>query len=432
MNAIGSYWEASAAPGPALPPLTGERETEVAIVGAGLTGLAVAEALQERGVSCLVLDAKPVGWGASGRNGGSATPRYKKGWAALAAAHGDAATLWLHRALHAALDGIEARVERHGIACDFRRAGQATTAHGPAALAGLVADIDWLRRVARDETPRLLDREQTMAMLGTGEYPGAFFDPRGGFLHPLSYVRGWARALAGLGVAIHPESEVVRCSETASGVTLETTAGRVRARNVVLATNAYTPSGIFPGALERRIVPVASSLIVTAPLSGNLAAGVLPHGAVLADTRRILNYACKLPDGRLMIGGRGDLTGAREDPASYRRLERTVTRLFPALDGTAIDYRWKGMVAVTLDALPHVGSLSPRIHYGLGYGGRGLVPAHIIGRMLARRALGETVDAGPFGDGAFKPIPMHGLRRPAMRLAAGWWEFLDRREARRK
>jgi len=432
MTSIGSYWEATAAPGPDLSPLAGERETEVAIVGAGLTGLAVAETLQERGVPCLLLDAKPVGWGASGRNGGSATPRYKKGWSALAAKHGDEATLWLHRALHAALDGIEARVKRHGIDCHFRRVGQATTAHGPAALAGLLADIDWLRRVAKDETPRMLDRDETIAIMGTAEYRGAFFDPRGGLLHPLSYVRGWARALAGLGVPIHPESEVVACRETADGVTLETRAGRVRARQVVVATNAYTPSSTFPGALDRRIVPVASSLIVTAPLSGNLAGAVLPHGAVLADTRRILNYAAKLPDGRLMIGGRGDLTGRREDPASYRRLERSVTKLFPALAGTGIDYRWKGMVAVTLDALPHLGSLSPRIHYGLGYGGRGLVPAHIIGRLLARRAMGEIAAAGPFDDAGFASLPFHGWRRPVMQLAANWWEILDRREARQR
>jgi glycine/D-amino acid oxidase-like deaminating enzyme len=90
------------------------------------------------------------------------------------------------------------------------------------------------------------------------------------------------------------------------------------------------------------------------------------------------------------------------------------------------------MVAVTLDALPHVGSLSPRIYYGLGYGGRGLVPSHIIGRLLARRAMGEAVAEGPFGDAGFRPLPLHGLRRPVMQLAAGWWEILDRREAHRK
>ena len=430
MSAVGSYWEASAPPGPALAPLESDRTVEVAIVGAGLTGLAAAEALLASGTSCLVLDAKPLGWGASARCGGSATPRYKQGWAALAALHGDAATLRLHAELHAALDSIEARVHRHAIACDFRRSGQATAAHGPRPLAALAADIDWLCRVAGDRTPQPLDRDAAAAMLGTPGYPGAYFDPRGGYLHPLAYLRGWARALSHAGAAIHPESPVLRCSETSDGVLLETPAARVRAKSVILATNAYTPAGIFPGGLERRIVPVASSLIVTAPLSANLAAGVLPAGAILADTRRILSYACKLPDGRLMIGGRGDLTGRREHPASYRRLEQTLRRLFPALAGIWIEHRWRGMVAVTLDALPHLGSLGPRIHYGLGYGGRGLVLAHWVGAMLARRALGEPIDPGPLGEAGFGPIPLHRWRRPLMQLAAGYWSFLDRREER--
>jgi gamma-glutamylputrescine oxidase len=430
MGTVGSYWEASASPGPDLPPLDRDRTVEVAIVGAGFTGLAAAEALADAGVTCLVLDAKPLGWGASARCGGSATPRYKQGWAALAAAHGDTAARRLHAELHAALDGIEARVRRHGIACDFRRSGQATAAHGPGPLAALAADIDWLRQVAGDATPRLLDRHESAAMLGTGEYPGAYFDPRGGYLHPLTYLRGWAGALAAAGLPIHPESPVLRLSETPDAVLLETPGGWVRAKSVILATNAYTPEGIFPGGLERRIVPVASSLIVTAPLSANLAAGVLPAGAILADTRRILSYACKLPDGRLMIGGRGDLTDRRRDPASYSRLEQTLARLFPALAGIAVEHRWRGMVAVTRDALPHLGSFGSRIYYGLGYGGRGLVLAHALGRMLASRAVGEPIDAGPLGDAGFRPIPLHRWRRPLMQLAAGYWSLLDRHEER--
>jgi glycine/D-amino acid oxidase-like deaminating enzyme len=131
-----------------------------------------------------------------------------------------------------------------------------------------------------------------------------------------------------------------------------------------------------------------------------------------------------------MIGGRGDLTGRREDPASYHRLERTLRRLFPALADIRIEHRWRGMVAVTLDALPHLGSLGPRIHYGLGYGGRGLVLAHAVGAMLARRALGEPIDPGPLGEAGFGPIPLHRWRRPLMQLAAGYWSLLDRREER--
>lgn len=430
MTEPNSYWQATAPAAPALPKLAGDRDTEIAIVGGGYTGLAAAEWLAETGKDCVVLEAQSIGWGASGRNGGSATPRFKKGWAALAKTYGNEATRALHRELFAGIDGIEQRVARFGIACDFRRSGQATTAHGAPALAGLRADIEWLRRETGDATPQLLDRDATTALLGTAAYPGAYYDPRGGYLHPLAYVRGWATALAARGLAIHPETPVTAQREEGDRVILETPGGRVRARKAIIATNAYTPAAIFPGRLDRRIVPVASSLIVTAPLSDAAGARVLPTGAILADTRRLLSYACRLPDGRIMIGGRGDLTGRREDPASYWRLETILTRLFPALAGTRIDYRWRGMVAVTLDAMPHLGQLGDRYLFGLGYGGRGVVLAHSLGRMLGRMAAGEPVAAGPFGAAHFGAIPLHGLRRPIMQLTAGYWGLRDRLEER--
>ncbi len=424
-----SYWQATAPAAPALPKLAGDRDVDVAIVGGGYTGLAAAEWLADAGKDCLVLEARSIGWGASGRNGGSATPRYKKGWATLAGSYGAEATRALHRELFAGIDSIQKRIARFDIACDFRRSGQATAAHGPAALDSLRADLDWLRRETGDSTPQLLDRDATASLLGTAAYPGAYYDPRGAFLHPLAYLRGWAAALAAQGLAIHAETPVTAEREEAGGVILETPGGRVRARTVIIATNAYTPE-FFPGRLARRIVPVASSLIVTAPLSGEARARVLPTGAILADTRRLLSYACPLPDGRIMIGGRGDLTGRREDPASYARLEGILARLFPALAGTRIDYRWRGMVAVTLDAMPHLGRLGERHLFGLGYGGRGVVLAHSLGRMLGRMAAGETIEAGPFGAAHLAVIPLHGWRRPIMQLTAGYWGLRDRIEER--
>jgi len=196
------------------------------------------------------------------------------------------------------------------------------------------------------------------------------------------------------------------------------------------STNAYTD--LHHGAardLVHRVVPVTSSVIATRPLGANVAASVVLGRRMVADSRNLMFYFRMMPDGTLVFGGRGDITGRRDDPAVYKGLEKGLAATFPQAAGAPIAYRWSGKVAVTMDDFPHVGRLSPRIAYAMGYGGRGVALANLMGRLLTDVVRGFPVDGGPMGGCNFRPFPLHALRVPGMRILAGWYRFKDSRAA---
>ncbi|MGH8616079.1 MAG: NAD(P)/FAD-dependent oxidoreductase [Burkholderiales bacterium] len=407
-----------------LPRLASDVQTEVAIIGGGFTGLAAAHHLSLAGVACVVLEANDIGWGASGRNGGMAVLRYKKPWAALGTRYGQDTALRLHGLLLEAVDTLEATVAELGIACGFKRYGHLTAANGRKALNMLAADAQWLAAVAGDRTPRLLDAADTAALCGTADYLGGYLDPRAAGIHPLDYARGLAVGLRRKGVPLYAATPVRALTEDSSSVTLDTAGGNVRAKQVLIGTNAYTALHGFGTDLGRRVVPVSTSVVTTAPLPESAWRTLLPQGHLVSDTRHLLNYFRRVPGGRLLYGGRGSLTG-RESPEVYAGLEQKMRETFPALAGTPIDHRWSGKVAVTLDDFPHLGRVSPRVAYAMGYGGRGVALTNLLGKLLAKLARGEVVDAGPMNANPFGPIPFHTLRVPAMKTVAGYYRVLD-------
>lgn len=419
-----SVWNTTALPALQLPILAGEIQTDVAVIGAGFTGLAAAHHLAQRGAACLVLDAHDVAWGASGRTGGMAVLRYKTPWAVLAQRFGNDGARALHALLLQAVDLLEEIIEVYSIDCGFARCGHITAAHGNAALSMLEADKRWLSLHAQDDAPRMLNAKEVTALTGTDCYAGGYLDPRAAGIHPLDYTRGLAAKLHRANVPIFVGAPVTAIREDPLGITLETPNGVVRAQQAVVATNAYTELYPFGTDLHRRIVPVSTSVITTAPLPAETLQRILPQGHLVSDTRHLLNYFRLAPGTRLLFGGRGSLTG-RESLAVYAGLERRLIETFPILNGVAIDHRWSGKVAITLDDFPHIGRISDRIAYAMGYGGRGVVLTNLLGKLLADLALGERIEAGPMSGNAFLPIPFHRLRIPAMKAVAGYYGILD-------
>lgn len=426
---VRSIWESTGNAPPALSSLQGDATHDIAIIGAGFTGLSAAHHLNKAGVDCVVLEANDAGWGASGRNGGMAVARFKKPFSTLAGKYGNETARRLHAMILEALDTLEATVREHAVDCEFKRYGHLTPAHGKVAMDMLEADIRWLEKEAGDKVPRLLDRAEAARELGSERYLGAYLDPRAAGIHPLNYARGLAGALAKRGVPIHVSTPVVSLREDGGKITITTLHGTVRARRLVLATNAYTADfGRLYGNLHRRIVPVSTSVIATAPLSDNVARTILPNGRLASDTKRLMHYFRLLPGRRLLLGGRGDLLG-RERIESYANLEKSVRLLFPQLDDFRVDYRWSGKVAVTLDDFPHIGRLSQNVFFALGYGGRGVALTNLLGKYLARMVQDQPVDAGPMSANPFRPVPFHAFRLPGMQIVASYYRYCDRRES---
>ena len=405
-------------------PLAVDLHVETAIIGAGFTGLSAAHHLWKSGRECVVLDANVPGWGASGRNGGMAVLRYKTGFAVLARKYGNDTAVRLHRLIHDAVDTLESIVRTHGLACHFKRYGHLTAASSDAALAALREDVEWLRAEAGDAVPQMLDFDEMASMSGTGVYRGAYFDRRAAGIHPLDYARSLAFALSKAGVRIHGQTPVERVEKSGDGYRITTPGAVVTARHVILATNAYSDLERLGFRLAQRVVPVASSVIATAPLSDEQLAQVLPQGHLLTDTRKLTNYFRVTPGNRLLFGGRGDLLG-RDAPASFQGLVDLLVATYPALRDVAIEHRWSGKVAVTLDDFPHLGELAPGVFFAIGYGGRGVALTQLLGKLVAAMACSQDVDAGPMSRARFKPIPLHAFRVPGMQAVATWYRWRD-------
>lgn len=419
-----SYWQATADGTHSFPALREDIETDVAVVGAGFTGLAATYQLLRDGRDCVVLDAHQPGWGASGRNGGMTVPRYKYTYAELAAHYGLETALEMYRLAHAAVDLVERTASELELTCDFGRYGHIAPDVHEKGEKRFAADVEWLAREAGDTRPRMLPKDELSRRIGSDFYRFGFFDPRGGGVHPLRYCQGLAQSLASRSVRLFGDTPVRSWKADAQEVLLEAGGVRVRAKHLLLATNGYTDLTPVGDQLKRRILSMQSSVVATEPLSDKLRARILPEGNLVTDVKRLTNYFRIMPDGRFLFGGRGGASN-RESMGAYVRLQKELGRIFPPLADLSIEFRWSGRVAVTMDGLPRIGSLGSRVLYALGYNGRGVALANYLGAALARRLAGEDVVAGPIASGSFEPIPFYALRVPAKRVGIQYYRLLD-------
>lgn len=399
-----SLYRDTAPPGPPTPPLRGERRAEVAIVGGGITGLSAALHLAEAGVDAVVLDAREPGWGASGRNGGQVNPGLKEPPDTVERAFGADLGGRMVAMSHAAPGLVFELARRHGIDCGARQAGTiraATNERSAAALRDLAAD--YVRRGMGEVS--LLEGLALREAVGTDRYRVGLLDRRGGNLHPLAYSRGLARAALAAGASVHGDSPAKALRSAAGEWELTVPGGRVTARRVLLATNGYT-DGLWPG-LRRSVVPVASAIASTEPMPEGLARTVLPSRASVFETGRITVYYRVDGEGRLLMGGRGPQRRETRDPDMLPHLIGRAERLWPGLRGMRWTHGWGGRVAMTRDHYPHLHEPAPGLFACLGYNGRGVAMATMMGRQLARHLAGGGPADMPVTPVA--PIRLHAL-----------------------
>jgi len=407
-------------------PLEGDRRADVAVVGAGYTGLSAALHLAERGADVVVLDAAEPGWGGSGRNGGQVIPGLKDDPDELERKFGPETGRRMWQIAGGAADFVFELIGRHKISCQAHQSGWISAAPNAAAIATLRARTEqWQRRGAPVE---LLDRQRVAELTGTTCYAGGLLDRRAGALQPLAYVRGLAKAARAAGAVIHGRSAATRVDAQAGSWRVVTSAGTVTASKVILATNAYTDD-LWPG-LRRTVLPVQSYQVATRPLPEEVRRRVLPGGQAVSDLRRILFYFRLDPDGRLLMGGRGPLNDAG-DPALFARLESVAARFFPQIGDPEWEHRWSGRVALTADHLPHLHEPRPGVLIGLGYNGRGVAMGTVMGKLLADRALGASPAELGWPVTPITPIPLHAWRVPVMALVVNWKRFQDWVDTRR-
>ncbi|MEH2535028.1 gamma-glutamylputrescine oxidase [Bradyrhizobium sp. AZCC 1588] len=419
-----SLWADTAESLPAFPKLAGEVKADVVIIGAGYTGLSAAHHIAKGGLSPVVLEANHPGWGASGRNGGVITAKFRLSFRDIDAAHGRAMARRMYEIAHESVDMVDELVSEFGIeSARLTRNGQVKAAHNQATLKAAIDEAEWMKREMGDTGVRILDAHQAREETGSRGFVGGVLNPGSGGIHPLNYLRGLAKGVAQRGVPIFQESPVLALRRDGDGVIAETPGGSVRARQAIIATNSYSDLTSATVRLQLTLVPFRSALIATEKLSPNLAGSLMPTGRTYTETKRMMRWFRKVDD-RVIFGGRGAF-GKQDSESAFEALRRAMAGIFPELADVPLEFRWSGLVGMTLDSVPHVGRIDDRTLYSVGYNGAGVAMSSLMGRYLASLVRGEAVDLGLLDARRVRTIPFYPLREPAVRLVAGWYQFLD-------
>jgi glycine/D-amino acid oxidase-like deaminating enzyme len=415
-----SLWAATAAPLAPQPQLIGPVRADVAIVGAGYTGLAAALHLSAAGRSVVVIDAVELGERASGLNGGQVIPGLKYDPDTLEEMYGPQLGPKLVATIASGADLVFQLIGRHQIACDAVRNGWLQLATSEATLGPLAARAgQWQQRGA---AAQLLTRQDAVRLTGSQRYCGGWLDRRGGTLQPLSYVRGLARSALRAGCRIHAHSPALRLTRTGRAWCIETPRGELTSELVILATNAYADRLHEP--LRRSVVAIPSFQVATAPIPPALRAAILLEGQAVSDTQRLLRYFRLDAGGRLIMGTRG-VFGAQPLAVAARHHYRAVREIYPQLNGLPFEYHWGGLVAMTPDHLPHLHELAPGLRAALGYNGRGIAMATVLGTLLARWSLGEPPAELGFPVTPVRPMALHRCSRLGARVTIQALRALD-------
>lgn len=393
--------------------------------GGGFTGLSAAHTLIERGLQPIVLEANEIGWGASGRNGGVVSSKFRMSYPEIARAFDLDTARKMHRIAQAAVDRVERLVSEFDIqSAGFERTGNLRCAHNQRAREVIEAEAHWLQNRLGDKSVTVLSPDQVAEETGSSAFTGGVLTKEAGTIHPLNYVRGLADGIAARhSHTIFEGSPVLRLRREENGVALDTPNGVVHTNQVIIASNAY--SGLTPATLDTKhmLIPFRSAIIATEPVPADIGRRLMVAQRSYSETRRMMRWFRKV-DGRVVFGGRGAF-GKENSPLAFASLHKAMVSLFPELRDVEIAYKWSGYVGMTLDKVPHVGRLDKHICFAAGYNGAGVAMATMLEHYAAAFAMGENPDVAILDAPRVKTIPFYGLRELGVRSVVGWYEFLD-------
>ncbi|WP_431703046.1 NAD(P)/FAD-dependent oxidoreductase [Pseudomonas sp. BR20] len=419
-----SYYLASANAMPERPSLGADLSADVCVIGGGFTGVNTAIELAQRGLSVILLEARRIGWGASGRNGGQLIRGIGHDVSGFAKYVGEEGVRYLERAGIDSVALVGERIREHRIDCDLRW-GFAELANTPAQFAAFKGEQDSLARLGYAHETRLVGPQAICEVVDSTQYAGALVDMGSGHLHPLNLVLGEAQVAESLGVRIFEHTEVLALVH-GDTVQVRCAGGTVRAASLVLACNAHLEE--LEPRLSGKVLPAGSYIIATEPLPEDVAHALIPQNLALCDQKVGLDYYRLSADRRLLFGGACHYSGRDpKDIAAY--MQPKMLKVFPQLADTAIAFQWGGKIGITANRFPQVGRLKqyPNVFYAQGYSGHGLNVTHWCARLLA-----EGIHAGHSqGLDVFSQVPHmtfpggKALRSPLLALGMLWYRLRE-------
>ena len=419
-----SYYRATANTMPQRPALDADLSVDVCVIGGGFTGVNTAIELAQRGLSVIVLEARRIGWGASGRNGGQLIRGIGHDVSGFAKYVGEEGVRYLARAGIDSVALVGERIGEHGIDCDLRW-GFCELANTPAQFAAFKNEQTQLAAMGYAPETRLVGAQDMAQVVGSTVYAGGLVDMGSGHLHPLNLVLGEAQVAEALGVRIFEQTEVLELIH-GNTVQVRCAGGSVRAAHLVLACNAHLEN--LEPRLGGKVLPAGSYIIATEPLPETVAEQLIPQNLALCDQKVGLDYYRLSADRRLLFGGACHYSGRDpQDIAAYMRPK--MLKVFPQLADTAIEFQWGGKIGITANRFPQVGRLKqyPNVFYAQGYSGHGLNVTHWCARLLA-----EAIHAGASrGLDIFSQVPHmtfpggKALRSPLLALGMLWYRLRE-------
>lgn len=422
-----SIWAATAPDRPLTAPLTGTEETDVAVIGAGFTGLSAAIEAARRGHAVTLLEGKAAGWGASGRNNGQVIPILTSAEPDVWVSRYGAAGERMVQLIGNSGDVLFNLVREFDMQAEAEQAGWFQPAHSPGRVKLSQKRVDAWRRFGFPA--ELKDAKQTAEILGSDSWHGGMYNPTGGHINPLALAREMARAAESLGATIHEQSPVTSFVREGAEWVIRTANGTLRARALILATNAYT--GELAPKLAPRIahsvVPVLSWQMSTAPVSDNLRAKILPGRQAVSDTRGDLRFFRYDARNRLITGGAviGEFDVANR---VRRKAARNLAESFPELGVPEMTHVWSGFIGMNWDRFPRVHRLGENGWAWVGCNGRGVALGTSLGRELARAVTGVAEQELALPVTEPHPFPMHGIVRRVAPTYLAWLKRQDHKE----
>ena len=393
-----SLWDASAPEPDYAAPLGQDVSVDVAIVGGGYTGLSTALHCAEQGLSAHVLEAKRIGHGGSGRNAGLVNAGVWYPPAKVRERLGPTYGPRFVQRFGAGPQMVFDLIEKHQIRCEATRSGTIHAAHAPSGLTDLSERFEEWRRLGAPV--EMLNRDQVAELSGTRAFHGGLLDRRAGTINPMGYCRGLARAARGAGAQVSTGVRATALRRDGSGWVVETDSGTLRARSVVLGTNAYTDD-LWPG-LKGVFTTIHYFQLATVPL-GEQGRHILPGRQGLWSTGQIMTSLRRDSSERLIIGSMGKVLGTPRAGLSQRWARRQIARIFPDLGPVDFEEAWDGQIAMTPDHLPRIHRLEEGLYTPIGYNGRGITTGTLFGQAIAGLLTGM--------DPADLPLPMTDVAR---------------------